>query len=286
MEWRRVNEELPDENEQVLCYNRTESVFVRFVEGAWVGEFGALYEKGHFSHWIRLDSPLPDLKASPADIAERRHEAELDALHRVIDKMKREEAIRMFELRGIAADLDLDPEASVDQIRERAAELLIGRRNFCEAQSRTPCATCVSGKKGDFCYAPVCANYRGLDEEPDTLALLQDFACGVSEAIWGGELGWCRPTEQAGLKKLLEEVRRRVVRKSERIDKEKTFVCPQCVGPLVEVVQSSNSMLNAEQFESQKAGDYYCPTCPDNDRGKDNKCYWWLRELPFTEDTK
>jgi len=62
--------------------------------------------------------------------------------------------------------------------------------------------------------------------------------------------------------------------------------CPQCGSPLEQVCQSVNSMLNAEQFESVKAGDYYCPTCPDNDRGKDKKCYWWIKELPFSGDAK
>jgi uncharacterized protein YbaR (Trm112 family) len=62
------------------------------------------------------------------------------------------------------------------------------------------------------------------------------------------------------------------------------IVCPQCRGPLEEVCQSPNSPLNRYQFDSCKAGDYYCDRCPGNDRGQQPLCYWWERELPFAHD--
>jgi len=60
--------------------------------------------------------------------------------------------------------------------------------------------------------------------------------------------------------------------------------CPQCGSPLQPVLQSPNSPLNRDQFDAVKAGDYYCETCPDNDRGKKLLCYWWERELPDVID--
>ena len=53
--------------------------------------------------------------------------------------------------------------------------------------------------------------------------------------------------------------------------------CPQCGNELERVTQSSWSMLNAEQFDVVRAGDYYCEVCPDNGRGNGRKCYWWER---------
>ena len=40
------------------------------------------------------------------------------------------------------------------------------------------------------------------------IKVLQDFACGVSDAIWGRELDWCEPNKGEGLKALLAEVRK------------------------------------------------------------------------------
>jgi len=54
--------------------------------------------------------------------------------------------------------------------------------------------------------------------------------------------------------------------------------CPQCGTDLLEVKQS-NGMLNDEQFDAVKAGDWYCTKCPSNDRGKTTLCYWWQREV-------
>lgn len=61
---------------------------------------------------------------------------------------------------------------------------------------------------------------------------------------------------------------------------EKVKECPQCRGPLKEVRQPSNSMLNRDQWESSIAGNWYCDKCPSNDRGNAPLCYWWTRELP------
>lgn len=53
--------------------------------------------------------------------------------------------------------------------------------------------------------------------------------------------------------------------------------CPACRGELTRVV--GNGMLNDDQFDSIKAGDWYCRACPENGRGKMNYCYWWSSEL-------
>lgn len=57
--------------------------------------------------------------------------------------------------------------------------------------------------------------------------------------------------------------------------------CPCCKQPLQKVKQSSNSMLNAEQFDSIKAGDWYCTTCPSNGRGNSSFCYYWQHEVEY-----
>ena len=61
-------------------------------------------------------------------------------------------------------------------------------------------------------------------------------------------------------------------------------VCPQCKSPLHKVTQNRDSPLNRAQFDSCKAGDYYCEFCPDNGRGHSGLCYWWERELAVVHD--
>lgn len=56
--------------------------------------------------------------------------------------------------------------------------------------------------------------------------------------------------------------------------------CPNCNTDLIKVCYPSDSMLNRDQWESQRAGDYYCPNCPDNGRGKSGHCYFWNKEIP------
>ena len=62
------------------------------------------------------------------------------------------------------------------------------------------------------------------------------------------------------------------------------IVCPQCRGSLVAVRQPASSPLNRDQWDAQKAGDYYCRSCPDNGRGATPLCYWNHNELPFVHD--
>ncbi len=54
--------------------------------------------------------------------------------------------------------------------------------------------------------------------------------------------------------------------------------CPQCNGPLDEVPRHSN-WLNDEQYAAVKAGDWYCTSCPSNERGNSPFCYWWNSEV-------
>lgn len=58
--------------------------------------------------------------------------------------------------------------------------------------------------------------------------------------------------------------------------------CPGCDGPLVEVPRHSK-WLNDDQYDAQKAGDWYCETCPDNSRGLQRLCYWSDSEVEAHE---
>lgn len=53
--------------------------------------------------------------------------------------------------------------------------------------------------------------------------------------------------------------------------------CPKCSNPLQRVRQSVNSMLNAEQFDAIRSGDWFCDCGgPDTDGYR----YFWQSELP------
>ena len=55
--------------------------------------------------------------------------------------------------------------------------------------------------------------------------------------------------------------------------------CPTCGGRL-HAVRNTSEFLNDEQSASQRAGDFYCPTCPPNGRSASNRyCYWWRSEV-------
>jgi hypothetical protein len=41
--------------------------------------------------------------------------------------------------------------------------------------------------------------------------------------------------------------------------------------------------MNSEQWESMKAGDYFCRVCPDNGRGGSGLCYWNASEVDAAE---
>lgn len=60
-------------------------------------------------------------------------------------------------------------------------------------------------------------------------------------------------------------------------------VCPGCRKPLHEVRQSSGSMLNSDQFDAVRAGDWYCDACPSNGRGNTAYAYFWNSELRASE---
>ncbi len=64
-----------------------------------------------------------------------------------------------------------------------------------------------------------------------------------------------------------------------KFDESSVLRCPTCKTPLKRVVQESRGMLNSEQFDAIKAGDYYCEACPGNDRGKSGLRYFWNSEL-------
>ena len=51
-----------------------------------------------------------------------------------------------------------------------------------------------------------------IEDDVDEMARAQDLACIVSDAIWGGELGWTNATNDQ-FKGLMEEARVRLYRK-------------------------------------------------------------------------
>lgn len=56
-------------------------------------------------------------------------------------------------------------------------------------------------------------------------------------------------------------------------------LCPVCGKPLEQVRYNRDSMLNESWWDAVKAGDYFCRTCPGNERGKSGFCYWWKWEV-------
>lgn len=54
--------------------------------------------------------------------------------------------------------------------------------------------------------------------------------------------------------------------------------CPDCEGKLSPVFRRDGSMLNSEQFNSIRAGDYYCTKCPGN-FSRTGYRYFWERDL-------
>jgi len=54
--------------------------------------------------------------------------------------------------------------------------------------------------------------------------------------------------------------------------------CPCCNLELQEVIQPENSFLNEYQWESIKAGDYYCINCKPDIEGMKYK-YFWKKEI-------
>src|SRR5512146_2645656 len=54
--------------------------------------------------------------------------------------------------------------------------------------------------------------------------------------------------------------------------------CPQCHKPLKKIRYPHDSMFNRDQWESMRAGDWWCETCPNNGRGVTG-AYFWDREV-------
>lgn len=54
--------------------------------------------------------------------------------------------------------------------------------------------------------------------------------------------------------------------------------CPQCGGRLEAVTYPSDSMLNRDQFDSVRAGDWYCTNCKGIEARSGYK-YWWNSDL-------
>jgi hypothetical protein len=54
--------------------------------------------------------------------------------------------------------------------------------------------------------------------------------------------------------------------------------CPQCSRPLWEVRWDPNGMLNKDQFDSIRAGDWYCEHCKGAEPRTGYK-YYWTRDL-------
>ena len=65
----------------------------------------------------------------------------------------------------------------------------------------------------------------------------------------------------------------------------KKYHCPECVKPLNPVLQSSSSMLNSEQFDAGRAGDYYCDKCKGT-RASTGFRYFWEHRLRIQDCSK
>lgn len=61
--------------------------------------------------------------------------------------------------------------------------------------------------------------------------------------------------------------------------------CPKCKSELKCVTNPCGSMLNDEQFDAIKAGDYYCDSCHGN-RSDSGFRYFWKKELSTLEEIK
>lgn len=59
-----------------------------------------------------------------------------------------------------------------------------------------------------------------------------------------------------------------------------TKPCPQCGKPL-ERITYPGGYLNRDQWESVRAGDWWCEACPNNGRGRSG-AYFWNREITPT----
>lgn len=59
--------------------------------------------------------------------------------------------------------------------------------------------------------------------------------------------------------------------------------CPTCKTALKEVVQDSHSLLNSDQFDALKPGDWYCETCAP-DEGHNYK-YWRNSQVLIQKST-
>lgn len=55
--------------------------------------------------------------------------------------------------------------------------------------------------------------------------------------------------------------------------------CPRCGCTLGKVTYPRDSMLNEEQFDAVRAGDWYCTVCPSNGRGNTSYRYFFDNEL-------
>jgi hypothetical protein len=55
--------------------------------------------------------------------------------------------------------------------------------------------------------------------------------------------------------------------------------CPTCDQPLKAITYPSDSPLNRDQWESQRAGDWFC-TCHNNYRGNKPYAYYWSYQFP------
>lgn len=57
--------------------------------------------------------------------------------------------------------------------------------------------------------------------------------------------------------------------------------CPSCGGSL-KIVEQTRFFLNSEQWDSTKAGDYYCDKCPESagkaGKSKAGYAYFWERQ--------
>lgn len=55
--------------------------------------------------------------------------------------------------------------------------------------------------------------------------------------------------------------------------------CLHCGKLLTEIRYPTGSPFNRDQWDSMRAGDWVCESCPGNERGQSGMCYFWAHEL-------
>lgn len=134
-------------------------------------------------------------------------------------------------------------------------------------------------------YTDACLTYAEPDEELFVLLERDEDAPELIER-WVATRE-ARGESQVKLDEARETARRFRERRAARVAEGRPYTkpaagrspaCPACGNALHRVRQERGGMLNVEQFDSVKAGDWYCDVCV-SDQARSGHRYFWNREL-------